>query len=335
MALIHQYIERETNKIETEHLCSDRVIRFIYSSMRENVPAVFRAVTGRRMSSLLGFFSYDFLINRHLKNRSRFLQTCGIDLSECLDPPSILNTPRKIFERKIRYWECRPMIEDPRSIVSPADSKILLGSLSASSLLFLKGKFFDYEELLGKDKRAWLNAFREGDYVICRLTPEKYHYNHTPVAGKVLDFYQIDGSYHSCNPNAVISILTPFSKNKRIVTIIDTDVPNGTKAGLVAMIEVVAMMVGGITQCYSESFYDNPTVIVPGMFIKKGCPKSLYHPGSSTDIVLFQRDRVEFCQDLIRNRLNSSVLSRFTSGFGHPLVETDLKVRSTIGWAVV
>ena len=56
-----------------------------------------------------------------------------------------------------------------------------------------------------------------------RLTPEKYHYTHSPVSGRVLDIYSVDGRYYSCNPNAAVQLLTPFSKNRRVVTILDTD----------------------------------------------------------------------------------------------------------------
>ena len=334
MITTHQYIERETNRVETERLYWDGVIRFLYGSLRENAPAVFRAVTGSRMSGILGFLNYELFLGGRLTGNGGFLRSCGIDLRECLDHPAALDTPRKIFERKIRYWECRPMPADPRAVVSPADSKVLLGSLSESSGLCVKGKFFDYEELLGAGKGEWLEAFRDGDFIVCRLTPEKYHYNHTPVAGTVRDIYEIDGAYHSCNPGAVIALVTPYSKNKRVVTVIDTDVPGGTQAGLVAMIEVAALMIGGITQCYSESCYKSPSPVRPGMFLRKGRPKSLYMPGSSTDIVLFQRDRVEFSDDLVRNRRSRRAESRFTRAFGLALAETDVKVRSAVGRAV-
>jgi phosphatidylserine decarboxylase len=51
----------------------------------------------------------------------------------------------------------------------------------------LEERFFAYEELLGIDERGWLHVFAGGDFAIFRLTPEKYHYNHTPVAGRVED----------------------------------------------------------------------------------------------------------------------------------------------------
>jgi phosphatidylserine decarboxylase len=198
-------------------------------------------------------------------------------------------------------------------------------------MLVLKGKFFDFEELLGADKAEWLDAFRGGDFVICRLTPDKYHYNHTPVAGLVRAYYETHGTYHSCNPSAVLTLATPYSKNKRVVTIIDTDVPRGTGIGLVAMIEVVALMIGDIAQCYSEVEYSDPMKIEPGMFLRRGCPKSLFRPGSSTTVLLFQESRVEFAPDLVRNLTRTDVESRYSLGLGRPLVETELKVRSSIG----
>ena len=223
------------------------------------------------------------------------------------------------------------MDANPESVVCPADSRILIGSLKDTSKLFLKGKFFDYEELLGRHKPHWLDAFREGDFVICRLTPEKYHYNHTPAAGLVLDIYESAGSYHSCNPGSVITVATPYSKNKRVVTILDTDCAGGTRVGLIAMVEVVALMIGEVVQCYSETEYLDPRPLQPAMHLAKGCPKSLYRPGSSTTVLLFQRDRIEFAGDLIRNMRRADIVSRFSQGFGQSLVETDVKLRATIG----
>jgi phosphatidylserine decarboxylase len=325
----HQFVDRESGKICTERLFGDQAVQMLYSAAMEKAPVVFRALTSARTSRFLATVVYNSWLDRWVKGLTR---ASGIDFSECLTPEE-LTTPRSIFQRKIRYWEYRPMTEKRDAIVSPADSRVVFGSLSHTSGLFVKEKFFDLDELLGADKRAWINAFSQGDYAIFRLTPEKYHYNHTPVAGQVVDIYEIQGSYHSCNPGAVVTMVTPFSKNKRVVTIIDTDSPGGTGIGLVAMIEVVALMIGDIVQAYSEARYENPRTVTTGMFLLKGCPKSLYKPGSSTDIILFQKDRIEFSEDLRRNLVLSGVRSRFSKGFGQPLVETDLRVRSIIGSA--
>ena len=326
----HQYVERETGDVRTELLRSDRTVNLLYSFAREKAPVMFRVLTSTRMSGLLGFVSYDLPVDLSGK---RFLRACWVDFSECVEPPERLNTLRKVFERQIRYWESRPMPDDPNTVVSPADSRVVLCSLNETSLLFIKEKFFVLDELLGIDKPSFISAFQEGDFAIFRLTPDKYHYNHTPVSGRVLDIYEIPGRYHSCNPGAVVQVVTPCSKNKRVITVIDTDVENGTQVGLVAMIEIVALMIGDIVQAYSKAGYENPQSVAPGMFVKKGA-KSLYRPGSSTDLLLFQRGRVVFAPDLVTNMRRSDVQSRFSIGFGSPLAETDLKVRSLIATAV-
>ena len=326
----HQYVDRRTGRVCAERLFSDAVVRWLYAGVRENAPALYRMAVSGRVSSALGFLNYDLPLMRALSGAQDFFRESGINLGECLDPPETLNTLRKIFERRIRYWECRPAPDEAGAVLSPADSRVLTGSLDETSALFLKGKFFDLEELLGTDKTEWLAAFDDADFAVFRLTPDKYHYNHTPVAGVVMDFYEAPGRYHACNPSAVVTEVTPYSKNARAVTIIDTDVSGGTRVGLVAMIEVVALMIGQITQCYSRERYDDPQPISPGIFVERGCPKSLYRPGSSTDVLLFERGRIRFDDDLIRNLRRSDAQSRFSQGFGQPLVETDLTVRSSI-----
>jgi phosphatidylserine decarboxylase len=128
--------------------------------------------------------------------------------------------------------------------------------------------------------------------------------------------------------------VTPYSKNKRVITIIDTDVPGGTQVGVVAMVEVVALMIGDIAQCYSEKGYDDPVPIGTGLFVKKGCPKSLFRPGSSTVVLIFQRRRVDFANDIVWNMRLPGVESILSSGFSQPLVETDVLVRDLIGTAL-
>lgn len=326
----HQYVERATGAVRTEKMYGDGIVNFIYAHARENAPAVFRALTGARASSLLAWVNYDFPFGAQLSGKQKFLRELGVDLGECVDPPEVLDSARKVFERKIRYWENRPMPPNPQVAVSPADAKVLIGSLHETSAIYIKEKFFNFEELLGSEKREWLRAFSGGDHAVFRLTPEMYHYNHTPVAGRVADFYEIDGVYHSCNPAVVIHMASPLSKNKRTVTIIDTDVPGGTGMGLVAMVEVVALMIGDVVQAYSTNQYEQPRALTPGMYLARGVPKSLYRPGSSTDVLLFQRGRVRFDADLLRNRDKLDVATRFSTAWGRPLVETRVAVRSSI-----
>jgi len=331
----HQYIERNSRKIYDEQFYGHKAVKFLYSNIREQSPWLFRQLTGPRISRFLAYHNYDGFLSGKMKDHLDLQKIMKLSTQELLEPPEKMDSLKKIFERKIRYWQYRPIPNDPLSIVAPADSRMLFGSFSETSSLFIKGKFFEYEEILGQHKETWLKAFHDGDFAIFRLTPEKYHYNHTPVAGKVIDFYPITGAYHACNPNAVISVVTPYSKNKRVVTIIDTDVEGGTQAGLVAMIEVVALMIGDIVQCYSEKEYENPIPVGTGMFMKKGMPKSLFRPGSSTIVLIFQKNMVRFADDIAANMSCPDAQSIFSNGFRKSLVETEVKVRSYIGSANV
>ena len=124
----HQFIERDTGMIRTEKLYADRLIRLLYHEVRENAPFLFRLLTGARASSLLGSINFDAPFAGGLRSNSCFVRECGIDFGECVQPPHFFDTPRKIFERQIRYWEFRPMPHHANMVVSPADARVLLGS---------------------------------------------------------------------------------------------------------------------------------------------------------------------------------------------------------------
>ncbi len=331
-ALPHQYIDRRSGLAVSEILLADRTVRFIYHSLREKAAPVFKALTGARASALLGWLRYDLALGQKGAG-ARLIKELGLNTDELLEDAAMLDTPRKVFERQIRYWERRPLAAEADSVVSPCDSRVILGSLADGSPLFIKDKFFDLAELLGGADSRWTKAFQGGDYAVFRLTPEKYHYNHAPVSGWVLDHYGVDGYFHSCNPEAVLSLAAPYSKNRRVVTIIDSDGPGGSGAGLVGMVEVVALMIGEVVQCYSEQAYEDPQPVLPGLWLKKGQPKSLFRPGSSTVVLLFQPGRVRFDQDILDNLVSPGVATRFSQGLGRPLVETEVEVRSRIGRA--
>jgi phosphatidylserine decarboxylase len=327
----HQYIVRETGLVRTETLCADTLLAWLYCGTREKARWLFDALTSSGFSKFLAWMHYD--MHQHLtrKQIGHAMRELGIDSKEIADDVSRFRSLRDIFERKIRYADFRPMPDAPDAVLSPADARVLIGSFSTASAVFIKNKFFDYAELLSMDRPNWLSRFANGDFAVFRLTPDQYHYNHVPVSGVVMDYYEISGRYHSCNPGAVVREVTPLSKNRRIVTVIDTDTGTGTRIGCVAMVEVVAMMIGDIVQCYSDTAYDDPRGVTPGMSLKKGQPKSLFRPGSSTTVLIFEKDRIRFSDDLLRNMFRRNVSSRFSQGFGQSLVETDVRVRSEIG----
>jgi phosphatidylserine decarboxylase len=325
----HQYIMRSTGEVRTESLFGDRLVNAIYNGRTPG--CLYDTLTSARLSSLLALLTFDRPMASPRFDPARWIRNLGVDLTECRDPAE-LTTPRRVFERQIRYEDRRPMDPAPAVVVSPADARMLAGSVSGTSRLFIKGRFFRLTDLIGK--KRWLREFRGGDWAVFRLTPDKYHYNHVPVSGRVLDIYTLPGRYGPCNPGAVMAADAPYSRNRRVVTLIDTDVPHGAGMGRVAMIEIVALMIGDIVQCYSDRGYDAPRNVQKGMVLSKGQPKSLYRPGSSTDVLLFQKGRVRFDPDLLSNLRRRDVASRFFDDKGRPLVETEVRVRESIGRAV-
>lgn len=330
----HQYLDRRESRVVDETFSGDPIVSFLYSRVREEAGWLFKTLTSARLTELLAMLRFDLRPLKPGIMRHRLARDVGIDFTECADPPETLDTARKVFERKIRYWDKRPMDPDPRTIVSPADARILVGSFQRTSTLFLKEKFFCYEEMLGEGKLHWRKKFLAGEYAVFRLTPDKYHYNHAPVTGVVRDIYELDGVYQSCHPAVVVAQATPHSKNRRTVTIIDTDIAGGTQAGLVAMVEVAALMIGDIVQCYSAARYESPSPVRAGMRIERGRPKSLFRPGSSTVVLMFQPGRIRFSEDIVANLRRADLSSCYSVGWHASLVETDVTVRSTIGSAV-
>ncbi len=144
----HQYIERNTRQVNTENLYGNQAIQFLYSDIREQSPWLFRRMTSARVSRFLGYINYNGILADRMKDHLNLQSILNINGDECVDPPEKLDSLRKIFERKICYWQCRPMPNDPLAIIAPADSRMLCGSFAETSSIFIKAKFFDYEEMI-------------------------------------------------------------------------------------------------------------------------------------------------------------------------------------------
>jgi phosphatidylserine decarboxylase len=52
------------------------------------------------------------------------------------------------------------------------------------------------------------------------------------------------------------------------------------------------------------------------------------------DVLIFEKDRVRFSEDIVANMFRRDAVSRYSKGFGQPLVETEVAVRAAIGAAL-
>ncbi len=343
----HQYVGQHHNAAVSEALLADHVIRFLYNRDRESPGAMLSALASARLTDFLAHWQFDRTLTNPKRTLESVAQRLGIVQDETTHGFAAMRTLRDMFERQIRYWDCRPLPQALTRIVSPADGKVLPFQAFRTDSLPIKEKFIRVASLLGDTNLDLILGRREGlrqrettvarlaplAGVITRLTPDVYHYTHAPVSGRVLFTGRIEGAFHSCNPAALVRFPGSYAVNRRAITLYDSDVPGGTGVGVVAQIDVAAMMIGQIEPRFSVRHYEQPRPLIVGDFIPRGSPVSMFRPGSSTSIVLWNGERASMTPELIENAQRRDLSSRFSDWLGQPWVETQIHVRQAIASA--
>ncbi len=339
----HQYVQRYRNLASDEKLLADQILRFLYHREREQEGFLQAALASKWVTDALAHWQFDRRLSDSKKAIEYAAHRLMIRESESVNGFTGMKTLRDLFERQIRYWEVRPMPNESRKIVSPADGKLLPFAANDRDVLPIKSKFLRIDELLG-GMNPWVTRaltsiaplahdraiFAPLSGAIVRLTPDVYHYTHTPVSGKVLLQKTIEGRFHSCNPTALTRLTGSYALNRRTITVYDTDVPDGTQVGIVTQIDVAAMMIGCMEPRYSPQRYESPRAVQVGEIVPRGAPLSLFRPGSSTSIVLWDASRAMPCKELVANSRRRDLRSRFTDWLREPWVETEVRVRQAI-----
>ena len=129
-------------------------------------------------------------------------------------------------------------------LVSPADCRILIFPTLKKSRVWVKGSRFNYEELLGGSDSHWRHHFTGGSMVIARLAPQDYHRFNTPVAGEIVAYYELDGTYWSVNADAAKSQNYAFYNLRKVMIIKYTDAVGQTQ--YMAYVAIGATCVGSV-----------------------------------------------------------------------------------------
>ncbi|EEE56042.1 hypothetical protein OsJ_04838 [Oryza sativa Japonica Group] len=213
-----------------------------------------------------------------------------INLDEVKDPLESFKTFNEFFVRQLKPG-ARPIAcyEQDTIATCAADSRLMtFSSVDESTRLWIKGRKFSIEGLLGKDVHS--DALCNGSLVIFRLAPQDYHRFHVPVSGTLEKFVEIPGCLYTVNPIAVNSkYCNVFTENKRVVSIIST-----SEFGKVAFVAIGATMVGSIEFLKEE-----------GDYVHKGDEFGYFAFGGSTVICVFEKDAIEFDADLLANSARS------------------------------
>ena len=288
-----KYIDRKSGHQKTEDVPGEGMLKWLYNTASGKV--ALNVLVKRKIISALGGW---FMDSRLSAGRvQEFVTQNKINLDECqISVVEQFHTFNQFFYRKLKPG-ARPIGEN---IVSPADGKVLaFHALKDVSSFFIKGSEFTVNEFLQDKKLA--EKYQNGSMLIARLAPADYHRFHFPADGKISASKKIDGYYYSISPLALKKSMEIFCQNLREYSILST-----SSYGDILISEVGATMVGGITQTYTSNSE-----------IKKGDEKGYFSFGGSTLILLFEKDKITFDQDLIQNTKNA--------------FETSIKIGESIG----
>ena len=277
-----QYVDRSSGKLETEKIYGRRVLSLLYG---ETWASRFFSFFLLPLLSQIPLFSqfYGFLQTRpsSAKKIDPFIKDYRIDRSEFAEDG--FDSFNDFFIRKLKPAR-RPIVGDPHRLAMPADGRYLVfPDLSEADGFYVKGQYFDLASFL--QDTAYAHRYGSGSMAIARLCPTDYHRFHFPCDGFPFPARPIKGSLFSVNPIALKKRLSILWENKRMTTEID-----GGAFGTILYVEVGATCVGSIHQTF-----------LPEERVKKGDEKGYFSFGGSCLVLLFEKGRIAFDEDLISN----------------------------------
>ncbi|OJD30607.1 phosphatidylserine decarboxylase [Diplodia corticola] len=235
-----------------------------------------------------------------------FINFHQLDMGEVLLPLEEFKTFNEFFYRALKPG-ARPCSapNDPQIITSPADCRsVVFNQISQAQKIWVKGREFTMERLIGKAYPEDVKRFEGGALGIFRLAPQDYHRFHIPVDGVMGEPRTIEGEYYTVNPMAIRSALDVYGENVRICVPIDSPTH-----GRVMVICVGAMMVGS-------------TVITAktGDRVSRADELGYFKFGGSTILVLFEPGVMEWDDDMVDNSNQAlETLIRVGMSVGHSI----------------
>jgi len=191
------------------------------------------------------------------------------------------------FARKLKPG-ARPVDTptDNTRACSPADARMMVfQDVNVDTGKWIKGAKFTVENLLAAEGRQYVPKLQGGSMVIARLAPQDYHRWHLPVGGKMGKPIPIAGHLYTVNPIAINHAVNVYTENKRVLIPIESE-----EFGFVLLVAVGAIMVGSIAVEPDE-----------GKVKEKGALNGYFKFGGSTVLVLFEKDRIKFREELLTN----------------------------------
>ncbi|MGC6582638.1 MAG: phosphatidylserine decarboxylase [Akkermansiaceae bacterium] len=272
-----QYLNRETNQLETEKVYGEGFLRWAYGNPLGKL-------------ALHGFVKRPFFSKWYGRKMDQpkttskiapFLETYGLDSSDFIKKPEEFRSFNDFFYRKLKPG-ARPIAEAP--LVFPADGRHLgFQKASEISSVFVKGQKFDVAGLLNDPELS--QKYEDGPLILSRLCPVDYHRFHFPCDGTPGETRVVNGPLFSVSPLALRQRLSYMWENRRTITELETET-----MGTVICMEIGATCVGSIHQTFT-----------PGQPVKKGDEKGYFAFGGSSTILLFEPGKITLAADLLEN----------------------------------
>lgn len=277
-----QFYHRQRRETMEENVPGEAWLRWLYSGSISGRAALHLLV---KRALLTWWYGRKMDNPRSVHKVLPFIVEHDLDVDEFAKSAMSYKTFNEFFSRKLKP-AARPIDAGERSAILPADGRhLVVPNVDQADGFYVKGECFELGELLGGHVGR---QFAGGAMLISRLAPVDYHRFHFPCACTAGRASEIKGPLFSVNPIALRRNVRYLVQNKRNVTMLDTAL-----FGSVAMVEVGATMVGGIRETY-----------IPGTKVGKGDEKGLFRFGGSCVITVFQKGRIAFDSDLLRQSAN-------------------------------
>ena len=276
------YIDRKTAQKCVEKVYGGKVLSLLYGDgFFRRIFSVFFLPLLSRVPLFSHFYGYLQKRPSSARKIPPFIQAYRIDTSEFAE--KTFSSFNEFFIRKL-LPVARPIVTGSDRLAMPADGRYFV--YPKFDRFFVKGQEFHLDTFLQDPVAA--RRYSEGAMTIIRLCPTDYHRFHFPCDGVASHPKLINGPLYSVNPIALRRNISILSENKRMITYLESKV-----FGTILYIEIGATSVGSIHQTFN-----------PHGLVFKGQEKGYFEFGGSCIVLLFEKGRIEFDSDLIRNSEN-------------------------------
>lgn len=212
--------------------------------------------------------------------RKHKIDMCNIEI-----PPGGFSSFNDFFTRKRKT---KRFDTSDGHLISPCDGFLSAVRITENTVLNIKNTRFTLDDLLKDHELA--GRYGGGTAFVFRLTPADYHRYCYVTDGRIISHRKIRGVLHCVRPIALETVPV-FTQNSREYQILETEC-----FGTVIQMEIGALLVGKIR---------NDTSTVTSGYVQKGTEKGYFEFGGSTIVILVQKNRIRFQQNLYKRRNRS------------------------------